>query len=134
MAKNKNKPIVELNKPKGKVVAYWESAKEASEFHKINQVNISYNVNGITKQAKGHYFRFATPAEIAMYRQIKDKLKPNEPEKSVEGPAVPLLTSPPTPADIIPEVVKKTEPLGETPSVFEQMLKKYKKKFNDNSI
>lgn len=127
-----NKPIVELEKPGGKIKAFWKSAKEASEFHNIHPVNISYNVNGKTKQAKGKYFRFATKKEIEAYLLIQKEISPVEPEKSALPIPIPL---PDTnlPVDIIPENPQSGDNQIGYVSPFEKMLQDYKKKFNENS-
>ena len=74
MVYDKNKAIVELDKMGGKIIMYWPSAKAASVHYGINQVNICYNVKGRCKQAKGHFFRFATNEEIDQYKQLQYRL------------------------------------------------------------
>lgn len=133
MAKNKNKPIVELDKPNGKVKAFWNSAKEASEFYKIHQVNISYNVNGKTKQAKGKYFRFATKKEIEIYQHIKEQILPVTTPELNEPYTMPLPTGNDIPVEIIPEKPQLNDNQLGYISPFERMLQESKKKFNDNS-
>lgn len=129
--KPQNKPIVELDKPGGRIITYWRSAKAASEFFNINQVNISYNVNNITKQAKGHYFRFATKQEIEDYEKI---LRQAAAAPSAEAaPVEPTRLADNTPVETIPEVVQKPEIQDDTLSPFARLLQNSKKKFNDNS-
>ena len=129
--KNQNKPIVETDKPGGKVVMYWPSSKSAADHYKINQVNISYNINGITKQAKGHYFRYATPKETAAYEESIKRI--DTAEAVPQEPAAPEVITPIIPVDIIPETVNKTELPPDSLTPFERMLQKSKEKFKENS-
>lgn len=130
MGKNKNKPIIEVDKPGGKPILYWPSAKEASEFYKINQVNISYNVNGVTKQAKGHYFRFATPKEIAAFEKITASIKP---DIDLAPPVVKIFSEIQLPVETIPEVVQNADPQGDALSPFARLLQESKNKFENDS-
>lgn len=131
MAKSQKKPIIELDKPNGKPIAYWESSQKAANHYNINQVNISYNITGRQKQAKGHYFRFATPKEIDEYNKAMARIaaatKADDP-----APVVNKIEQLP-PAEVIPEAVQPTEEKENTLSPFELLLQKSKKKFNDNS-
>jgi len=128
MGKDKRKPLVELSEPGGNVIMYWPSAKDAANYYGINQVNISYNANGICHQAKGHYFRFATPEETNQYRLLYEFLNkiPNKPApKPVEVIEIP--------AENIEAPDETTaNPDGEL-SFFEKMLQKSKNNFNSNS-
>lgn len=127
----KNKPIVELDKPYGKVIKFWDSAKAASLMYNISQVVISYNVNDFTKQAKGHYFRFATSKEIQAYKVTIAKIdseKSAEPTQKEETIQIPNL-----PVEIIPEVVQSGENQINTLSPFYRLLEAGKKKLNENS-
>lgn len=127
---DRRKPIVELDKPGGKVIKYWESAKKASEAYNISQVMISYNVTGKLKQANKHYFRFANPREIEQYTNIKNSL---ETPITVATPVVAENTIQIEPGEIIPEVVKRNENHNDTLTPFEQLLENSKKKLKDNS-
>lgn len=131
MGRNRNKPLIELDKPRGKVRAYWASARAASDHYGINVVNISQNVNGVTRQAKGHYFRYATPAEIEQYTEILKKSDKQEP-----------VTTPVTevneeenhgPASTLPDVIEATEDQSNSQSAFARLLEESKKKFKSNS-
>lgn len=135
MAKKVNKPIVELDKPNGKTINYFESAKKASDLYKINVVNISYNVNGITKQAKGHYFRFATATEIDFFTQIMQKLDSiSQPQPSAEpAPVEDNLGSADGPTPVLPEAPDNNENQTNTTSAFARLLEESKKKFQNNS-
>lgn len=126
-----NKPIVELDKPKGKAMKYWESAKKASDFYNINVVNISYNVNGTTKQAKGHYFRFATAEEIEQYSKINDQL--DAPPSAEPAPIAEIDDGPVGPTPVLPEVIQSDEIQDNTASAFARLLEESKKKFQNNS-
>lgn len=127
--KTNKKAIVELDKPGGKIIKYWESGAQAAEAYGMNRVIISYNVHGTTTQAKGHYFRFATPKEIEQYAQIIIAIEP----KSVEPiPVEPILTSSSEPAEVIPEVVKPNENQSDARTPFERLLEAGKKKLMDN--
>jgi hypothetical protein len=131
MAKiRQNKPIIETDKPGGKPIKYWRTAKAAAEFYKFgNQIGISYNVNGINQQVKGHYFRFATVKEIIDYEEILRRHdKPNANPIPIEPE--PIIN---IPAETIPEIVQKPELLDDTLSPFERLLQKSKKKFTENS-
>lgn len=127
---NLKKPIIELYKD-GKYKAYWSCAKEASEFYNISQVVISYNVNGRTKQSKGHFFRFATNAEIKTYSQISNRI--NSAESTQASPIEQEFTPPSIPAEIIPDTPQEFIKQENTISPFTRLLQKSKKKFNDNS-
>lgn len=126
---DKRKPIIELDKPNGKIKQYWPSAKDAAEFYGFNVVIISYNVNKRTKQAKGHYFRFATPEEIEIYKNIQISVVENDIKVAPE-PA-PAFIPPDIPVEVISAPDPNEQPLNE--SAFEKMLKESKKKFNENS-
>lgn len=131
MAKtNKAKPLVELDKPGGKVMAYWESAKAAADFYKFpNQVSISYNVNGTTKQARGHYFRYATDKETEAYQQAMQRIDAvTDPKPVAPEPVKEIL-----PVEVIPEVVQKPDAHEDALSPFDKLLQKSKKNFNNNS-
>lgn len=131
MAKfDRRKPIVELDRPGGKVMAYWHSAKDASEFYNIHTVNISYNVNGKTKQALGRYFRFATPKEIRSHNEIMANMKP---ETTEAAPLDVKPQEPQTPVDTIPEAIQTTDKQDDTLSPFARLLQESKKRFNKNS-
>lgn len=130
--KNLNKPIVETDKPGGKTIKYWRSAKSAADFYGFSQqVIISYNVNGITKQAKGHYFRFATKQEIEDYEVILRRLAAAQ--STDPAPIVPELTPEATPIETIPEVVQKADNQTDAISPFDRLLQESKKKFTENS-
>lgn len=111
-------------------MAYWESAKAAAEFYKFsNQVVISYNVNGITKQAKGHYFRYASAKETDVYQKAMRRID------AIAVPA-PVVTAPIAdsfPVDTIPELAQKPDDQGGALSLFDRLLQKSKKNFNENS-
>jgi hypothetical protein len=126
-----NKPLIETDKPGGRPIKYWRTAKSAADYYKLgNQVIISYNVKGITKQAKGHYFRYATEREIKDYEEIlRREASETNANKVPVGPE-PIIN---IPAETIPEVVNKPEPNGETLSPFERLLQESKKKFKNNS-
>lgn len=130
MGKKLSKPLIEMDKPKGKVIKYWESAKAAGEYYNINVVNISYNVNGTTKQAKGHYFRFATPKEIEQYSKIIEQIE--EPISVDPAPVDDKNDMPAGPASVIPEVVQPDELQEDTLSPFARLLEESKKKFQNN--
>jgi hypothetical protein len=130
MAHNKKKPIIELDKAGGKPLAYWPSAKDASAYYNIHQVNICYNVNGATKQAKGHYFRFATPKEIASYEIIQATIKP---ETAESAPLVENIPNPNIPVETIPESVQSADNQDDALSPFALLLQKSKNNFNKNS-
>lgn len=129
--RKQNKPIIELDKPSGKVIKYWNSAKAAAEFYKMTVVSISYNVNGINRQAKGHYFRFATAKEIEAYAnalvRIDNAINVEPTPKEVE------LDLPTLPVEIIPEHIQPTEDQQNTLSPFYRLLEAGKKKLNENS-
>lgn len=131
--KRMNKPIVELDKPKGKIKAYWESAKAAGAHYGINVVNISYNCTGQTHQAKGHYFRFATPAEIEQYKKLDNLLEEveNVVEQTITDEKIDI---PNGPAPTLPEIIEPDEIQKDTLSPFARLLEESKKKFKDNSI
>ena len=119
---------MELNEPNGTIVMYWPSAKDAASYYGINQVNISYNANGICHQAKGHYFRFATPEETNQYRLlyemltlVNDKPAP-QPAEAIDIPAENIAAPDETTANDEGNV-----------SFFEQLLQKSKNNFNNNS-
>jgi hypothetical protein len=127
MAIDKRKPLVELEGPNGSVKAFWPSAKAASEHYGIHQVNISYNVNGITKQAKGHYFRFATTEEIINYQNLLDNIDQDviaqpDPVTHIEIPEEHIEA----PADLPPHEDGSLSP-------FEKLLQKSKNIFKENS-
>lgn len=127
-----NKPIVELDKPKGKIKLYWDSAKSAGDFYGINVVNISLNCTGQTKQAKGHYFRFATPAEIEVYKSLNSLLEEVEATPKTE------ITddkheAPNGPAPTLPDIIEPNENQNDALSPFARLLEESKKKFNNNS-
>lgn len=130
MATKRNKPIVELDKPNGKVVAYWESGKKACEAYNLQPHNISYNVKGITKQAKGHYFRYATISEIEQYSRIAIAL---DIKNTVPTTVEPVLSTEKDQVEIIPEIVISDENQINTLSNFERILLAGKKKLIDNS-
>lgn len=129
--KERRKPIVELDKPGGKIIQYWECAKQASKFYNISQVMISYNVNGKLQQAKGHYFRFANAKEIDQYTNIVSSIE--KPIITDSAPVVVENTFQNIPAEIIPDVVKRNENHANALTPFEQMLENSKKKLKDNS-
>lgn len=115
------------------MLRYWESAKAASVFYGINVVNISLNCTGQTRQAKGHYFRFATPAEIELYKKLDALLE--ELEKVAETKIDDDKNATPNgPAPTLPEVVEPDEIQSNTLSPFARLLEESKKKFNNNSI
>lgn len=129
--KNLCKPIIELDKPNGKPVAYWGSSKEAAEHYGIGQVNISYNINNITKQAKGHYFRYATKQETAAYNASVARIDAVQNIQSAPvAPVAPITPTPVLPVETIPEVVHKP---SDTLTPFQRMVQESKKKFNENS-
>lgn len=128
--KHQKKPIVETDKPGGKVKKYWESAVQAAAFYNISQVIISYNVRGTTKQAKGHYFRFATAKEIEQFQRIIGDID-NKIADMV--PVEPVIIPNNIPVDIIPETVKSDDDQNDTLSNFERLLEAGKKKLIDNS-
>lgn len=130
MAKKVNKPIVELDKPNGKAINYFESAKKASDLYKINVVNISYNVNGITKQAKGHYFRFATATEIEFFNKIVETLEALPSAEPAPVDVIEETTEGPTP--VILEASEDNETQENTTSAFARLLEESKKKFQNN--
>ncbi len=116
--------------PNGKIKQYWHSAKAASDFYNINVVNISYNVNGITKQAKGHYFRFATQQEIEQYSKIAETIAPpisTDPAPIDDNSAISV-----SPAPVIEETVQPDEQQENITSPFARLLEKSKKKFQNN--
>jgi hypothetical protein len=126
-----NKPIIETDKPNGKPIKYWRTAKAAAEFYKFgNQIGISYNVNGITKQVKGHFFRFATVKEIVDYEEILRRQETVANANPIATEPAPLIN---IPAETIPDVVQKPEPQQDSLTPFERLLQKSKKKFNENS-
>lgn len=129
MGKDRRKPIVELDVD-GKIIAFWESAKNASDYYQnITVVSISYNVTGVTRQAKGHYFRFATPLEIKTYRDVQGLIKePIAEEKPIQNLEIPEL-----PVETIPNVIQKNENQVDVISPYDRLLQKSKKKFNNNS-
>ncbi len=132
MAQSQKKPIIELDKPNGKPIAYWESSLKAAKHYNINQVNISYNITGRQKQAKGHYFRFATPKEIDEYNKAMARIA----EATKDADPVPVAvnkTEQLPPAEVIPEAVVPSENKENTLSPFELLLQNSKKKFNGNS-
>ena len=131
MAKDKRKPIVELDKPNGKVTKYWESTKDASLFYGIHPVNISQNVTGCTKSAKGHYFRYATYREIADY----NKIIAQTPDPIIDQPTTidDKTANTDAPVITIPETIQPTEDQQDTTSNFARLLEESKKKFQKNS-
>lgn len=131
MARKINKkPIVELEKPGGKVKKYWESARLAADAYKISTVIICYNVKGTTSQAKGHYFRYATSIEIEQYTQIINSITTSSTDSiPVEPITVPTNEN----VDTIPEVVKREENQIDTLTPFERLLEAGKNKLMDNS-
>lgn len=130
MGRKVNKPLIELDKPNGKIKQYWHSAKAASDFYNINVVNISYNVNGITKQAKGHYFRFATPNEIEQFSKIADQIE--EAPSADPAPVDDINDIPASPAPVIEETVQPDEIQENMISPFARLLEESKKKFQNN--
>ncbi len=120
-----------MDKPKGKTIKYWESARKASDYYNINVVNISYNVNGTTKQAKGHYFRFATDEEIDQYSKINDQLE--APPSVGAAPVVEADNAPISPAPVLQEPIQSNEGQDNTTSAFARLLEESKKKFQNNS-
>ncbi len=131
MAFSKKKPIIELDKPNGKPIRYWESCQKAADYYRINQVNISYNISGRQKQAKGHYFRLATAKEIEEYKIAMARI-----DAAINAEPAPVVVNEIEqlpPAEIIPDVVQYSENQGQPLSPFEEMLQKSKKKFNENS-
>lgn len=129
--KNLRKPIVELDKPKGKIIKYWESARQAADAYKFTQVIISYNVNGKTKQAKGHYFRFATSIEIEQYSKIVNII--DTPIIADATPIAPHIEDFNVPVEVIPETVNKSENQDNMLTPFQRLLEAGKKKLTDNS-
>jgi len=128
---NLKKPIIELNKPGGKPIAYWESSKAAADFYNLSQVVISYNVNGKTRQAKGHYFRYATKKETEEYNN--NLLRIDAADRAAALPVVEEPAKIDIPAEIIPDVVQKPEDQYDTLTPFEKMLQKSKNKLDNNS-
>lgn len=125
------KPIIELDKPGGNFLRYWESSKAASDFYNISQVVISYNINKKTKQAKGHYFRYATQKEIEGYGAVKARIEVSE--NTQPAPIEPVFTPPDLPAATLPESPQVNEEHDNTESAFTRLLQESKKKFNENS-
>lgn len=128
---SRKKPIVELDKPGGKIKKYWESAKQAADAYNMNQVIISYNVRGTTKQAKGHYFRFATKKEVEQYSNIINII-----DEEIITDTTPIVTDSENsniPVETIPEVVNRDENQVNTLSPFEQLLEASKNKLTENS-
>jgi hypothetical protein len=131
--KNLKKPIVELDRPNGKPVAFWDSSKAAAEFYQMTPVSISYNINGKTKQAKGHYFRYATKKEIESYVQGMAKIEAAISAKNAETAQALEQNLIALPVETIPESVQKPDTHADTLSPFDRLLQGCKKKFNDNS-
>lgn len=130
MAKN-IKPLIETDKPNGRIKQYWKSAKEAGLYYNINVVNISMNVTGNTKQAKGHYFRYATQDEIEQYSKIVDYTcteKSVEPAPIDDNSEISL-----SPAPILPELRQLDEIQSDTLSPFARLLEEGRKKIKNNS-
>lgn len=130
MAKDKRKPIVELDKPGGKVIKYWKSSKDAALFYDINAVNISQNVTGQTLQAKGHYFRHASLTEIANYNKINAELT----ESTIVQPTLiePIPNESHGPAPTLVDTSYDAVNQEDTMSHFELLLEKSKKNFQKN--
>ena len=132
MARPKNKPIVELDKPNGKVIKYFISSKDAADFYNMNQANISYNINKKYHQAKGHYFRLANSKEIADYNMVEKKLRKED--NTNNQPKITTITIPSTmPVEVIPERPEDTDNQRDEKSPFDRLLDNYKNKFNNNT-
>lgn len=119
MAKNKRKPLVELESFNGKVKRFWESGKDAADFYGFSPVFISYVVTGKAKHAKKKYFRYATEQEISSYNGVQQRITADEDTGQSEEKQV--VDLPNITVEIIPEKVEKpTEDL--TP--FDKLLNK----------
>jgi len=134
MGKPKNKPLIELDSrdiKKAKVIHYWDSGKEAAEFYRFNPVYISMYLNGTQKSCRGKFFRYATPAEIEVFRNIDHQITTSEKlaAEPVEQPAI----LPGLPVELIPEIVEKPVIDCENLSPFERMLKEKAEKLKNNS-
>jgi ferritin-like protein len=130
MGSTNRKPLIETDKPNGKIKQYWNSAREAGEFYNINVVNISMNVTGNTKQAKGHFFRYATKEEIEQYSKIVDYTYTQtsvEPTPIDDNNDISL-----SPAPILPESIQFDEIQPDALSPFARLLEEGKKKIKNN--
>lgn len=127
--KNRNKPVVELEKTTGKIIKYFESAKSAADTYNISPVYISYNVKGVIKHAKGHVFRFATQQEIRTFEKLYQQVVQEETQTS----ELPSVTTQNEPVETIPERVDKDANEIDTTSNFQRLLETGKKKLIDNS-
>lgn len=123
MGKDKRKPLVELDGPNGKVKMFWEAGRDAASFYGFSPVYLSHCVKGKAKHAKKKYFRYATEEEIALYRNVTQRIE--EEAKAVPDPTKQVIDIPNITVETIPEKVEK--PLDDlTP--FDRLLQKGREK------
>lgn len=127
MGKDKRKPLVELDGPNGKVKQYWESGRAAAAFYNISPVYISQQLKGRISNAKKHYFRYATDAEVKAYVSVVQRIAQEPPP--VEMPeAAPETLPPDLPAEVIPDKIEQAQE-EEQLTPFDRLIKKGKEKF-----